>query len=482
MIDRAVPGMTEAMSSRSRVLLSSAVIMIVAYPAVACSSGGDEASPPKLEEPSLDDAITTRFPVPGSTTCADASLRMTFASAPTLGTAGKIRVLDADAPDMPAVEIDLGGMFFSGLIGGKLLQLGKPVFIDGNDVVVYLAGPVLNPGHTYYVTVDQGVFLDAEGKSLGKISDPAAWRFTAVAPAPASPSELTVALDGTGDYCSVQGAIDAVPAANASRVTITVRPGVYREIVEILNKQFVTLRGEDRDTSIIAYTNNDDLNGGTHSRPMVNAENSNDLVIENITLHNTTPQGGSQAEALRVEPGERVILRNANFLSLQDTLLLSGHVYVTGAYVEGNVDYVWGKGTVFFDDSELRTVGRFGYNVHARNLAGQYGYVFVNSRLTADDGITGQFLGRIDVSEYPGSMVAYVDCEMTPAINVAGWTITPPGVEVPADLRFWEYGSVDPDGNPVDVSRRAPFSKQLTDEEAEPLRDPVTVLGFDPNG
>jgi hypothetical protein len=68
------------------------------------------------------------------------------------------------------------------------------------------------------------------------------------------------------------------------------------------------------------------------------------------------------------------------------------------------------------------------------------------------------------------------------AINPVGWVITPLGVEVPADLRFWEYGSVDPDGNPVDVSLRAPFSKQLTDEEAEPLRDPVTVLGFDPNG
>jgi pectin methylesterase-like acyl-CoA thioesterase len=252
--------------------------------------------------------------------------------------------------------------------------------------------------------------------------------------------------------------------------------------VQILSKSFVTLRGEDRDTSIIAYANNDNLNAGTHGRPMVNCENSSDLVFENMTFHNLTPQGGSQAEALRVEPGERIILRNANFLSLQDTLLLSGHIYVTGSYIEGNVDYIWGKGTVFFEDTEIKTVGRNGYNVQSRNLPGQYGYVFVNSRLTADDGIVGQWLGRIDVNEYPGSMIAYIDCEMSPAINPAGWTVTPFDVEAPADLRFWEYGSVTPEGDSLDVSLRAPFSKQLTEAEAAPLRDPATVLGWDPNG
>jgi hypothetical protein len=107
--------------------------------------------------------------------------------------------------------------------------------------------------------------------------------------------------------------------------------------------------------------------------------------------------------------------------------------------------------------------------------------IFVNSRLTADEGVAGEWLARIDVNEYPGSMVAYIDCEMSAAINPVGWTVTPLDAEVPADLRFWEYGSVDPDGNPVDVSRRAAFSKQLTEEEAAPLRDPVTVLGWDPN-
>jgi hypothetical protein len=457
-----------------------ALFVPLGFLAAACSDGGDGGGAPQPEPPSLDGALTSRFPAPGSSTCSDTSLRMTFATAPTLGAAGKIRVFDVATPDVPAVEIDLGAIAWNGILANKPFLLNKPVSVEGTDVFVYLAGPVLAPEHTYFVTIDQGVFLDAEGKSLGGISDPEAWRFTTVRAAP-SPDERIVALDGSGDYCSVQGAIDSVPAGNTSRVTVTLRPGVYREIVQILGKNMLTLRGDDRDTTVIAYANNDNLNAGTHGRPMVNVENSNDLVVESMTFHNTTPQGGSQAEALRVEPGERVILRDANFLSLQDTLLLSGHIYVTGSYIEGNVDYIWGKGTVVFENTEAKTVGRAGYNVQSRNLPSQYGYVFVNSRLTADDGIAGEWLARIDVTDYPGSMVAYIDCEMSAAINPVGWLMTPSDAEIPADLRFWEYGSVDPNGDPVDVSGRAPFSKQLTDEEAEPLRDPATVLGWDPN-
>lgn len=462
--------------------LARAFVLPLVLLAASCSDGGDGdgggASEP--EPPSLEEVLTSRFPVPGSSTCADTSLRMTFTTPPAVSSAGKIRVFDVAAPDVPAVEIDLGAVAWRGILANKGFQLGKPVFVEGNDVVVYLAGPVLAPEHTYFVTIDQGVFLDAEGNSLGGISDPEAWTFTTVRPAP-SEGERIVALDGTGDYCSVQGAIDSVPAANTSRVTITLRPGVYREIVQILGKSMFTLRGEDRDTTVIAYANNDNLNAGTHGRPMVNVENSNDLVFETMTFHNTTPQGGSQAEALRVEPGERVILRDANFLSLQDTLLLSGHIYVADSYIEGNVDYIWGRGTVFFENTEVKTVGRPGYNVQSRNVPGQYGYVFVNSRLTADEGVAGEWLARIDVTEYPGSMVAYIDCEMSAAINPVGWLMTPFDAEPPADLRFWEYGSVDPNGEPVDVSRRAPFSKQLSDEEAEPLRDPAIVLGWNPN-
>src|SRR5208283_2782547 len=99
------------------------------------------------------------------------------------------------------------------------------------------------------------------------------------------------------------------------------------------------------------------------------------------TLHNTTPYRGSQAEALRVR-GDRCVLRNDDFRSFQDTLLLSGSVYATNCYVEGDVDFIWGQGGVFFDHCEIKAVHN-GYYVQARNPAERPGYVFSQCKLTA---------------------------------------------------------------------------------------------------
>jgi pectin methylesterase-like acyl-CoA thioesterase len=264
-------------------------------------------------------------------------------------------------------------------------------------------------------------------------------------------------------------------------VTVTIAPGLYREIVFVSGKNQLTLRGADRAGTVIAYANNDALQQklGTKYRALVEVENSNDLVIENLTLHNLTPQGGSQAEALRVEPGDKVILRDASFLSLQDTLLLTGRVYATNVYVEGNVDFVWGKGTVYFERSEIKTVVRAGYGVQARNPSDHYGYVFVDSKLTGSPGLTGHLLARIDANTmtgYPASHVAFIDCEMGPHIDPRGWLVTPTGVAAP-NVRFWEHSSKDPAGAPLDVSKRDPASRQLDDAEAAMMRDKATVLG-----
>jgi pectin methylesterase-like acyl-CoA thioesterase len=230
---------------------------------------------------------------------------------------------------------------------------------------------------------------------------------------------------------------------------------------------------------------------------MVGIDTSNDIVIENITLWNPSPQLSSngQSETLRSEGGSRIILRNANFKGLQDTLLLTGQVYVTNSTVEGNVDFIWGNGVVYFDHCEIKDVGKKGYNVQARNPAGLYGYVFVDSTLTADTGLTGHYLARTDKNNMsPASQVAYVNCTLGPHIDPTGWLIdgypratidagTPDGGADGgatwnlSNLRFAEYKSVDPTGAPIDVSNRIPESKQLSDSEAAQLRDVATVFG-----
>ena len=89
--------------------------------------------------------------------------------------------------------------------------------------------------------------------------------------------------------------------------------------------------------------------------------------------------------------------------------------------------------------------------------------------------MTGSVLARIDVGGYPASHVAYVNCQMSSNITAAGWPIT--GGSGTSMLRFWEYKSVDPSGNPINVGSRIAGSRQLTDAQAAMMRDPAVVLG-----
>jgi pectin methylesterase-like acyl-CoA thioesterase len=426
-----------------------------------------------------------RFPAPGATfVCTDPTLSLAFEGAVRVGTSGFIKVFDVAAPDAPVDVIDLGAASYRDVIGGRSFELTSPVVLEDGIAYVRLRNGALKPSTAYAVTVDEGVFLDGEGRSLGRLTDPNAWRFTTRELPLSGTEHLVVAGDGSGHYCSVQGAFDSIPSGNGQVVVIAVQPGIYREILFVENKGAIILIGKDREKTVIRATNNENLQNkqGSKVRALASFENVRDMTIENLTFHNTTPQGGSQAEALRVDPGERISIRHSNFLSRQDTLLLTGTVYVFDSYVEGNVDYVWGKGTAYFERVELKTVGRPGWNVQARNPAERFGYVFVDSTLSADPDISGHLLARIDAKRFPASHVAYVDCRMSAAVDPIGWEITPAGTTETRGIRFWEHGTMSLDGKPLDTKKRHPAARRLTRAEAAAMRDKRHVFGgWDPD-
>ncbi len=416
---------------------------------------------------SNDDPI---FPAPGATNvCPDPSLRLRFDAPPTLGTSGNIRVYDAANPGNPVATIDLGSGGVSVSAGGNDFSQPRPAYVHENEAIFLLPSEAIDFNKTYYVTMDSGVVLGVEA-----IDDPNEWRFSTLAAPPNDRSTLRVAVNGTGQYCSLQGAIDA----STTGTHISIAPGAYYGIVYFRNKDGLSLVGDDRDSTIITGVNNNNLNPSTRGRALVGLEHVTDLTIESLTIENQTPQGGSQAEALAMLDCDRCIVRDSTVKSLQDTLLWEGRIYAENCLIEGNVDYIWGRGTVYFNQCEIKTVGRSGYNLQARNGSG-YGYVFVDSKLTSDPGITGDVLARIDVTQYPESHVAYIDCEMGGHISPEGWRITGGGST--ANLRFWEYRSRTPGGNLVNTSGRAAGSRQISDAEAAQMRDPTVVLsGWDP--
>ncbi len=287
-------------------------------------------------------------------------------------------------------------------------------------------------------------------------------------------SELVVAADGSGDFKTVQAAIDAVPANSAARTTIRVKRGTYAELIIVAaEKKNLTLRGEDRHGTVIAATNNAKLN--PRRREMFSAE-ADGFVLENLTLHNTTPYRGSQAETIRVH-ADRVVLRDCDFLSFQDTLRLDGRVFVDRCYVEGDVDFVWGGGAVYFNRCELKAL-HDGYLVQSRNGADKLGYIFVDCRLTGAPDIVKYVLGRIDPARYPASHVAFINCAMDKHILPAGWVFDGLGAVAPKENnRFEEFQSTDLAGKPVDVSQRIAGSRQLTAADAARERDLAHVFG-----
>lgn len=424
-------------------------------------------------KPTLPAGVTGLFPSPGSTSiCPDPPLRITFAGPPSLGSSGKIQVFASGGA--LAASVDMAAATITDTIAGTQFVLLRPVFVDGNSAVIYLKNRALAYGQTYYVTVDAGAIRPPTGTLA--IAETTAWRFTTAAAAPTNLATLSVALDGSGSFCTIQGATDALPANNTAASTIAIAAGTYHEIMHVSKKSNITLRGANRSTTSIVGTNNNTQQGsggGTKNRALLGFDGTNGLVIDNVTIKNLTPQGGSQAEALRLQDCDKCIVRNSDLWSLQDTLLWSGRIYAENNLIVGNVDYVWGTGVVYFNKCELRTVGiSGGYIVQSRNGVGAYGYVFVDCKLTADSGAKNTWLARIDASVYPSSHVAYVNCQMN-GIASAGWVITGGGS---SSLRFWEYQSTTASGSPLDISGRT-GGTQISASEAASMRDPAVVLG-----
>jgi pectin methylesterase-like acyl-CoA thioesterase len=418
-------------------------------------------------------------PVNGTNVCPDPQLRITFAGAtPSIGSSGLIQVFNSSGTAVASV--DVGASSYSTTNGGMAFTIQRPVYVDGNTVVVYLPSRPLTYNQTYYVNVASGAIKNSSGAAF-VVTGSTAWRFTTAAAAPTNKAAVSVALDGSAPFCSLQGALDFVPANNTAAVTVSLANGTYHELVYFTSKSNVTIQGASQAGTVIEGTNNNNLNPSTKGRALVGGTNTNGLTVNNLTIHNLTPQGGSQAEALRLEGCDKCVVTNSTIISLQDTLLWSGRIYAKNDLIEGNVDFVWGTGAVYFDSCEIRTIGRSGPVVQSRNPASTYGYVFVDSKLTADSGLTGGVLARIDASVYPASHVAYVNCQMSSEIAAAGWQLT--GGTATSALRFWEYQSVDPGGKAIDVSKRLAGSMQITSSEATMMRTPSVVLaGWQPPG
>ena len=455
--------------------------------------------------------LDNAFPAPNATgVCPDVPLCLNFARPPALGTTGKIQI--HDAADNSVVEtIDVSSPTAENEIGGLPNYKYFPVIVAGNAATIYPKNGALAHHKTYYVTIDAGVFKDGTGP-FAALDQPAAWRFTTKAAAPAAgTTKLTVAADGTGDFCTVQGALDFIPDGNMTPTTILLHKGTYTEMVFFTNKHAITLLGEDRRQSVIAYATNDRFNpssgnpflganpnpsaetrdgGHIYHRGVLIAHRVNDFTLANLTIRNTTLQGGSQAEAIIFNgtTTAHAIVKDVDLYSYQDTLQINGQAYLSNCHIEGDVDFMWGTGPCFFENCTARSLRSGTYYTQIRNPGTNHGYVYLHCTFDGAPGVTGNYLSRIGTGRFPHSEVVLLDCVLTDAVGGVAWQFQG-GREGsptdPASVQFWEFNSHTSDGTPVDVSQRLAASRQLKqagdDATIADYRNPTFVLGGDWN-
>lgn len=313
--------------------------------------------------------------------------------------------------------------------------------------------------------------------------------------------DFTVAKDGSGNFKTLQAAIDAAPSGLTKPFKILIKNGKYKERVRIpATKPFIQLIGESVTNTIITFNSaaKDSVAGG---RTLGTPGSSTffvyaaDFSAINITFENTFGDG-SQAVAASVY-GDRSVFIHCRFLGNQDTLL----TYKTGGtatrqfykdcYIDGNVDFIFGNSVVIFDHciiyAKTRTKAGSSYITAANTPAGQqYGYVFRNCILPANTGFTSYFLGRpwqnsTGIGTIPKShtKVVFINTIMSNSIRPEGWTKWDTATNTSL-IYYGEYKSRYFNHSPVDTIKRVYWSRQLTDAEASSYTNSALFGEWDP--
>ena len=310
---------------------------------------------------------------------------------------------------------------------------------------------------------------------------------------PPEDETLYVAADGTGDFYSIQRAVDAAPAKGA---LVLVAPGTYREVLTI-DKNNIQLRSANKDASktVVVMDKSSGANGGTLHSATVNVTADN-FLAENITFQNdfnATHQQvpvGSQAVALLVT-GDRAVFHNVRLLGNQDTVYagnrpcvadkqvcIPSRQYFSDCFIAGNVDFIFGDSKAVFDRCEIHSTAHDGGFITAQSKhypEQDSGYVLNKCKLIADAGVTGTvFLGR---PWRPYATVIYLNTEMGEHVDPAGWREWHPGETHSLDTAYYaEFNSIGPGAN---HDRRDPHTHFLTPEQAKQYEPRAFLRGSD---
>jgi pectinesterase len=346
-------------------------------------------------------------------------------------------------------------------------------------------------------------FLElAGGSTAGAVLATAAGSSAASAASAARPAPPfgVVAADGSGDFTTVQAAIDAVPVDNAERRTILIRPGTYLgQVVVPSTKPLITLAGTGRSPEDVVIAD-DRANGtpkpdgsgtwGTSGSASVTVDgaefNARNLTFANLFDEAAHPEiTGTQAVAILTRT-DKLQFERVRFLANQDTLYVNskaagtvGRVYLRDCYVEGDVDFIFGRASAYFDRCHVHSLNRnstpAGYvTAPSTDISIPYGLVFNRCKLTSDAPPASVFLGRPWHSGNDANAIGQTiirDSWIGDHIGATAWS----------DFGTWPWR----DARLVEYHNRGPGAlitddrPQLTDEQATLYTAAAVLSGTD---
>ena len=226
---------------------------------------------------------------------------------------------------------------------------------------------------------------------------------------------ITVAKDNSGDFNSIQQAVDSIPAGTPE--TIYIKKGIYKERVEV-RKNNVSFVGESRDDTIITESYYarmimpDGSKRGTF-RSYTFFVYADNFTASNLTFENAAGFGDEFGQAIAVyAEGDNLTFRNCKILGHQDTLFtgplpmkekqpggftgptIDGmrrvvHQLYEDCYIAGEIDFIFGSATAYFKNCTLFALNRNqeinAYYTAPSTYEGQaFGYVFESCTFTGN--------------------------------------------------------------------------------------------------
>ena len=284
-----------------------------------------------------------------------------------------------------------------------------------------------------------------------------------------NPDTIVVARDGTGQFRTVDEAIEVCRAFMDYHKVIYVRRGTYKEKLIIPSwLQNIEICGEDRDQTVITWDDHANIrvpdrpNGmGTFRTYTLKIEGSG-ITLKNITIENNAARLG-QAVALHIE-GDRLTFVNCRFLGNQDTVYTgkagSRH-YFKDCYIEGTTDFIFGPSTAWFENCQIYCKANSYITAASTPQNIMYGYIFNNCTVTCDPHVTQVYLGR-PWRDYGYTL--FMHCRLPSQIRPEGWHHWQKEREQTA--RYLEFENT---GDGATPQARVAWSRQLTKKEAREI-------------